>query len=740
MSAELKQKKVCSHPGCNRSSGLQDEHDKWLAHNTTCFTNYEYDPSDCDICLRLFRGVKDKKAEAIETFNARVTAMLKTIKSAHTNGRLPPAVEERYQRLGTKCFFKPGTEGLDPLPRSRNKSNPTSPTTSLPQLTPPPHLVNSALENQVTQEETEATSFQKEPFLQATSADPVPGTSKSSAVQCMTSAADTTSSSESDTSSSSSSESDRSRRKRRKSKKKSLKRKHHSESKQNRLSKRSKITDDRVRLLESKMNTAISAIMAKLETLSAPRPAQEPVEDQLLEPELRNQDDSEILDRPTQEEEFDPACPSEDNLPRNNCSNTIQQAYENSQVASPVNVEDRIYYLPEQGVIQLEDRISFGKHTFLFEDNELLFDRHDGYDTFQPLIYSQKVADLIEESSLVIMRDDIKENRQAQFRKLTRATNKNTFSGFGLRTSASSNLTVENAKPSRFLESLQGTRSMASTSKSLPYTMISTYPDASNNILAFAQAPKLSKDCHKIIGALSTQTCEVPDFLRIRDHEIRQQLSALLFVHEYICFTKNALHDTVLPRLNQMEISGAGPQLDLIALGSIQADGVLPMIRTSIANATEQAKKIRFEIREKATANCKAPGIKTSLQDGSAFTTGLFDESAVAKAVDIQKTNPMVHVHPLVYNKHPPARGRSQQFGSYSGGSFSNFRGQGRGSSTSYNQRGQSTNRSSFSGRGHIRGYSHPGRLAQQKPSENKNSGAGKSSSTYSTSRGKHSQ
>ena len=73
--------KYCSktNPTCHYEVNVNDPHDRCLRHNTTCFTNFLFDPTHCAPCITLFEAAQAKDRAAAALFQERITAMKRSI-------------------------------------------------------------------------------------------------------------------------------------------------------------------------------------------------------------------------------------------------------------------------------------------------------------------------------------------------------------------------------------------------------------------------------------------------------------------------------------------------------------------------------------------------------------------------------------------------------------------------------------------------------------------------------------
>ena len=75
-------------------------------------------------------------------------------------------------------------------------------------------------------------------------------------------------------------------------------------------------------------------------------------------------------------------------------------------------------------------------------------------------------------------------------------------------------------------------------------------------------------------------------------------------------------------------------------MGRFLWHGSLPSLEALITNAAANARQVRAELQEKATAEIKTASVGSSLKKGSLFSTSLFHTDAVKKAEDCCKMAP----------------------------------------------------------------------------------------------------
>ena len=149
---------------------------------------------------------------------------------------------------------------------------------------------------------------------------------------------------------------------------------------------------------------------------------------------------------------------------------------------------------------------------------------------------------------------------------------------------------------------------MTSLSNSARFSLWSV-PGAEKScaLLAFALAPKLPKDAHKLEGPLAVSSSEITKALRSKDFKVRQ---GLFFTHESLKFQEQVL------------LAAAPPPtpLALVTLPSKPRFGSTPALQSIIADKVFLAQQILHQLRTKATASVSTTGVCISLIDGSLYT------------------------------------------------------------------------------------------------------------------------
>ena len=632
-----------------------DPHTTCLGHSNSCFLDHSYNPTNCEPCQALIEGFKAGDKLSTGLFNERLKSMRRSIKRAIDNDKcLSEEVIKRFNESGGKDIFLPSAAHLDP----RETGSPT-PLHTEASVVPPEA-------NPVLEQAPEPAPSNADLLLLG-----VPGPSASHGLVPLpvhNSSGSTRSEQESephvsDSSSSSSSSStssetrrERHRRKKRKtSKRKRSSRKYFSTPENQRPTKFSKkqapdsvdntlTTNARINSLE----TMIASLSQKMDSFLNPPEY----------PEENNYESHKTAYTPYDANEtYDPNHPDYDTssfleLPSHAPAEPPLQA-------APEPANDNFYYFPESCQL-FDDSIVLGEHQIFVDSRELEYAQHNGQDTFRPLILTEAVKALIQESSLVVMRKDLKDSKQEHFKSLAKVVNTNSYAHLGLRTSDSQGMTITTNRVSRFLESVKSTYDPTSlqSHKPTPFSLVSsTCADPKCELLGFASAPKLGKDCHKLSGLLAGKSSEVPDNLRIEDYEIRQILSGLLLLHETTKFSSNIATDVIFKRLAKDHTTEL-VESHVKSMQRINNNCAIPVLQSLITNVVHRAQRIRYKLREKAVSNIKTQSIKTTLKEGCCFSLGLFDDNAIRKAEDCcRSAPPAVHIHTSFPRPFPP-RGR----------------------------------------------------------------------------------
>ena len=141
-------------------------------------------------------------------------------------------------------------------------------------------------------------------------------------------------------------------------------------------------------------------------------------------------------------------------------------------------------------------------------------------------------------------------------------------------------------------------------------------------IPAFAWAPKLPKNAHKLDGLLAGYTTEVPDTHRTQDFQARQLLHDLIMNHELFKFQEQIAHQA-LPICRDPSIKD---------ISHVIGNGNLPLVQTLISNQLLIAKQINLQLRTKVASSVRT------------HSSGLFVQTAIAKAEDCPKHTPQTVV------------------------------------------------------------------------------------------------
>ena len=295
------------------------------------------------------------------------------------------------------------------------------------------------------------------------------------------------------------------------------------------------------------------------------------------------------------------------------------------------------------------------------DSGALQFGRHNNQDTFCPNFHTPQVDALIEASSHVVPRKDHQDIKQQHFYFLTKAVIATRFRQHGFSTSDAHNQAFSLQKVSRFLSSIPETyyTHPSHTHKPIPFFLHSAdSSEVKSKLLEFAFSPKLSRDCHQLLGLLAGNTIELSDALLTKNYELRQSLAGILFMHEFA-----RLHSSISSQVLEIEdrrrTSKEFPQQfadDIKHMARLVDHAAVPTAETLITNAVAKAKQCRYEHRKKAVPGISNQRAKTSLRDGSSLSKSLFDPNAITKAEECLKGAPVI-----VFSSNKPSRPQSFQ-------------------------------------------------------------------------------
>jgi len=176
--------------------------------------------------------------------------------------------------------------------------------------------------------------------------------------------------------------------------------------------------------------------------------------------------------------------------------------------------------------------------------------------------------------------------------------------------------------------------------------------EAEDSIIAFAAAPKLTKDCHRLGGHLTSLTKEIPDALRTKDFEARQTLLGALTLHE-----SSRLGADILSQHLPSQCQSDRSRTHVKNVGRLQASYNVPTAQAMINNALSVAKTIRNELRTKAVQGMKNQAARVSLTEGGLFSPSLFSASSIKVAEECIRTTPAPVIVQVAAPTAPQPRG-----------------------------------------------------------------------------------
>lgn len=315
-----------------------------------------------------------------------------------------------------------------------------------------------------------------------------------------------------------------------------------------------------------------------------------------------------------------------------------------------------------EGLLHYPEACEFYDDHLIFEDFQIFYHSEiqlatvGRVDLYRPLGNSAGVHALVRASSRFVPRDDRPDSKGELFRTIARVLDMERYRHHGFKSSSSVDRRFTTRKPSRFLEALSGTVDPSSTF-SFTQTLFTVMPapdsDSQSQLLAFAAAPKLSRECHRLPGILTGLTSAVPDALRTRDFEARQTLANLFQMHESMRFADNISKGS--------SHSSDSPSR---ATHRLLTHDWLPSLQASILNLLHGAKQVRTEARAKALASVTNAATKCTLRDGNLFSVGLFEPASITRAEECQRQAPQ----PIIIHSTSRAPGGAPRTPSRGGG------------------------------------------------------------------------
>ena len=291
--------------------------------------------------------------------------------------------------------------------------------------------------------------------------------------------------------------------------------------------------------------------------------------------------------------------------------------------------EDRDFYLFPQDTTFTNEGVEYNSVVIPYDSGALEFAKIQGQEAFTPVCITPAVSLLLDHSECLGHVTKPAPGSCSKFSSISKICNARAYRSLNLQPGSQTSHTIFSLCPDTFIAMIPTTESLALPTpfrKTPMYLELSPDCDSPLEIYSFANAPILGQDCHKLKGLLAGYTSEVPDFLRTQDFNARQTLANLLF-----CFA------TVHALLGIKELIAVAPRHiedHLRAIHTITTHGTLESLVVAIHNSATTARRIRAEMRNKATSRIKMDRVRTSLRGGSLFSASLFHEDAVRKAED----------------------------------------------------------------------------------------------------------
>ena len=612
------------HPQCRQEININDPHDRCIRHNITCFVEHNYDPTVCSHCNTLIEGTKAKEQCAAAIFQQRITAMKRSVAQAYKANKLNPVAKARFESSNGQDIFAPHAKHLDPRPRSISPAlRPRTPrqdalATAIAETDVPITVEQPATPSALTEAANQFSRTSGTPRAKKapTPVDSLPPTSDHS-----DSARDRARRRNKrlfSSSSSPSSEEGRRRCKHKQAKKRkatppqpdftalfqSLKESITNDIAQNFATLRAEIQQTQSALASdiTKINSRLDMAEGYAQHLPNPSVPQTPA----TEPEGHRQESVDDY------ESCNPGYGFRSPKPRSSSPEPYTEVPE----------EYNTFFWPEN-CDRYEDAFAFQDIPYYFRDKELEEATHLGQPSFKPLKWCPKVERLVQASCRVIVHKELEEFKKNKFESLSKVINTECYKTYGLSTSSSEPFCLTTSKVSRFASALPEDITHKPANFSL---QASPEYESPPPLVAFASAPKLSKDCHHIEGVLINSTTEVSEDLRSKDFQARQNLLSNFFAHETATFIASLVKDT------QKQPQPHETSTVVKTVDKVTNYGVLPAIRSSMSNALASCIAIRKELRTEALAKTSPPSVKHALSSGPYMLPGLFHPEAIALA------------------------------------------------------------------------------------------------------------
>ena len=397
--------------------------------------------------------------------------------------------------------------------------------------------------------------------------------------------------------------------------------------------------------MRSDYATTMRSVQSRLAALESPAPApattirREVTEEQEDEDEPDRPDDCSCGDEAVSPDphplDYDPHHPSLDYSPSRDDLSTTSLAPSLTSDTQPEQEDPQkeFFFFPEETGFN-DDAIQYRGYFISYDSGDVECSKIQGQEAFSPIKLTPAVRFLLNRSERVRPVPEASCSNRQNFRSLTKPCNTYAYRSLNFVPGPAYSHTITTGKPPTFLATIPNLEPITPSAftKTPLFVDLATNSDPYLDIYAFANAPLLPKDCHKLGGLLANLTSAVPDYLHSKDFEARQTLAGLLFT---LFRVRASL------RVKEL-VTGLSRQTEdhLSTMGRFLSHGALPSLEALITNAAANARQVRAELREKATAKIKTTSVRSSLRKGSLFSTSLFHTDAVKKAEDCCKMPP----------------------------------------------------------------------------------------------------
>ena len=179
-------------------------------------------------------------------------------------------------------------------------------------------------------------------------------------------------------------------------------------------------------------------------------------------------------DYPTSSASLGPQNVAQHGPKSSNAPSEASGASMNAPPSQSLPISETRYFFPDTCVF-LDDHVKFQDLEFYPDAGDIEFGHYNGRHSFRPLVNTEAVQTLIDDSSRVVIRKDVKDNKAAHFNCLALAVNTGGYQHFGISSSRLQHQTIVTEKVFHFPESIKNTYTTSPpyTHKPMPFLVVS---------------------------------------------------------------------------------------------------------------------------------------------------------------------------------------------------------------------------------------------------------------------------